>query len=280
MKPEAVMAWMIVVDCSWFQVLTDPRLDKEEISTDGATEAIWPLLRPAVALPRLSNVSVVMVWMLNQESTSDLLLLLSAKGQTQGRIPVFTSSGAPEEAQQVVLDGGAEADVQPVEPGGLQLAVQHHHVHLGGRVGEVAVDAHGSAPWPVGGATAAAALRRDGHPLHLKARKTGTTLKNFQTGEESIKRQRFLGQSDAKLGRLGSFFDERRDRYERGGKGGGLKRSFSRGSFFFPVVISIPLKTDDGSRYLRRPDNTSRLAERSLTDTKGAAGFLIDLGRV
>lgn len=64
------MLWMIVVDCSWFQVLTDPRVDKEETSTDGGTEVIWPLVRPEVALPRITNVSVVKVWMLDARAAA------------------------------------------------------------------------------------------------------------------------------------------------------------------------------------------------------------------
>lgn len=59
------MVWMIVAACSWFQVLTVLRVDKEEISTDGEIEAIWLLVRPALALPRVANVSAVMVWMLD-----------------------------------------------------------------------------------------------------------------------------------------------------------------------------------------------------------------------
>lgn len=59
------MVWMMAVVCSWFQVLTVLRVDKEETSTDGATEVIWLLVRPALALPRFTNVSVEMVWMLD-----------------------------------------------------------------------------------------------------------------------------------------------------------------------------------------------------------------------
>ena len=83
---------------------------------------------------------------------------------------------APEEAQQLVLDGGVEAHVQPVDPHRLQLAVQHHHIHLIGREGEVAVDAHGPAPGPVVGASAGAALRRDGHLVHLETGRGGIRL--------------------------------------------------------------------------------------------------------
>lgn len=91
--------------------------------------------------------------------------------------------GAPEEAQQLVLDGGVEAHVQAVNPQGLQLAVQNHHVHLVGRVREVAVDAHDSAPWSVGGAAAGAALGRDGHPVHLKEEEERqTTASRFSSG--------------------------------------------------------------------------------------------------
>ena len=85
-------------------------------------------------------------------------------------VPSLSLQGvrAPEEAQQLVLDGGVEAHVQPVNPHRLQLAVQHHHVHLIGRVGEVAVNAHDSAPRPVGLTAAGAAFCCDGHPVHLK----------------------------------------------------------------------------------------------------------------
>lgn len=56
---------MIVVACSWFHVLTELRVDKDETSTDGATEVIWLLVRLALALPRVANVSPVIVWMLD-----------------------------------------------------------------------------------------------------------------------------------------------------------------------------------------------------------------------
>lgn len=59
------MIWMILVACSWFQVLTEVRVDKEETSTDGGTEVIWLLVRPELALPRVTKVSAVMVWMLD-----------------------------------------------------------------------------------------------------------------------------------------------------------------------------------------------------------------------
>lgn len=56
---------MIVVACSWFQVLTELRVDKDETNTDGATEVIWLVVRPALALPRVANISPVIVWMLD-----------------------------------------------------------------------------------------------------------------------------------------------------------------------------------------------------------------------
>ena len=59
------MVWMIAVACSWFQVLTELRVDKEETSTAGGTEVIWLLVRPELALPRVSNVSTESVWMLD-----------------------------------------------------------------------------------------------------------------------------------------------------------------------------------------------------------------------
>lgn len=37
---------------------------KEETSTDGEAEVIWLVVRPALELPRVTNVSVVMVLML------------------------------------------------------------------------------------------------------------------------------------------------------------------------------------------------------------------------
>lgn len=64
-KPEAVMLWMIAMTCSWFQVLTVLREDSEETSTDGATDVIWLLVRPALALPRVANICGVTVWMLD-----------------------------------------------------------------------------------------------------------------------------------------------------------------------------------------------------------------------
>lgn len=59
------MIWMMVVACSWFQVLIVLRVDKEDISTDPETEVIWLLVRPPLALPRVLNVSAVMVLMLD-----------------------------------------------------------------------------------------------------------------------------------------------------------------------------------------------------------------------
>ena len=61
MKPEEVITWMIVVACSWFQVLTELKMDKLEINTDGETEEIWLLVRPELALSRLPNVCAVTV---------------------------------------------------------------------------------------------------------------------------------------------------------------------------------------------------------------------------
>ena len=63
-SPEVVMVWTIVVACSTFQLVTEPREDKELTSTLGSTELIWLLLRPALALPRAPNVSAEKVWML------------------------------------------------------------------------------------------------------------------------------------------------------------------------------------------------------------------------
>ncbi|KAF3701442.1 Calpain-2 catalytic subunit [Channa argus] len=58
--PAAVMVRTIVLACSMFQVLTVLRLDKEETSTDGATEVIWLIVKPEESLPRATEVSVVM----------------------------------------------------------------------------------------------------------------------------------------------------------------------------------------------------------------------------
>lgn len=84
-------------------------------------------------------------------------------------VPSLSLQGvrAPEEAQQLVLDGGVKADVQSVNSHRLQLAVQHDHIHLIGREGEVAVDAHGTTPRP-DGATTSATLSCDGHSVHLE----------------------------------------------------------------------------------------------------------------
>lgn len=46
-------------------MLTELSVDKEVTSTDGGTEVIWLLVRPALELPRVTNVSAVMVWMLD-----------------------------------------------------------------------------------------------------------------------------------------------------------------------------------------------------------------------
>lgn len=54
-----------MVACSGFQVLMLLSVDKEETSTNGGTEEIWLVDRPALALPRAENVSAVMVWMLD-----------------------------------------------------------------------------------------------------------------------------------------------------------------------------------------------------------------------
>lgn len=56
---------MIVVACPWLQVLTELKVDKLEISTDGETAEIWLLVRPELALPRDSIVSAVTVWILD-----------------------------------------------------------------------------------------------------------------------------------------------------------------------------------------------------------------------
>lgn len=55
----------MVLACSGLQVLTEPSMDKEETSTDGRAEVIWLLVRPALALPRVTNVSGVIVLMLD-----------------------------------------------------------------------------------------------------------------------------------------------------------------------------------------------------------------------
>ncbi len=59
------MVWMTETDCSWFQVVNDPKVEREETSTDAPTEVIWVLVRPALALPRAVNVSAVTVLMLD-----------------------------------------------------------------------------------------------------------------------------------------------------------------------------------------------------------------------
>lgn len=83
-------------------------------------------------------------------------------------VPFLSLQGvrAPEEAQQLVLDGGVEAHVQSVNSHWFQLAVQHDHVHLIGREGEVAVDAHDTTPGS-GRTTTSAPLSCDGHSVDL-----------------------------------------------------------------------------------------------------------------
>lgn len=51
------------MDCCGFQLLTALRVGREETRTDGATELIWSMVRPALALPRAVKVCGVMVWM-------------------------------------------------------------------------------------------------------------------------------------------------------------------------------------------------------------------------
>lgn len=60
-KPEAVMAEMIELACSWFQLPTLLRLDTEDISWGAGTDVIWLLVRPALAFPRFSNTCGVIV---------------------------------------------------------------------------------------------------------------------------------------------------------------------------------------------------------------------------
>lgn len=59
---------MIIEAWSWLQVLIEPRVDKEEMSTDEGTELIWLLLRPALELPRAANISGVIVLMLDAKA--------------------------------------------------------------------------------------------------------------------------------------------------------------------------------------------------------------------
>lgn len=59
---------MIIEAWSWLQVLIEPRVDKEEMSTDEETELIWLLLRPALELPRAINVSDVIILMLDAKA--------------------------------------------------------------------------------------------------------------------------------------------------------------------------------------------------------------------
>lgn len=59
------MLLMIMVACCRLQLLTELKVDKAEISTDGATEVSWPGDRPELAFPRVTKVFSVMVWMLD-----------------------------------------------------------------------------------------------------------------------------------------------------------------------------------------------------------------------
>lgn len=59
---------MIIEAWSWLQVLIEPRVDKEEMSTDEGTELIWLLLRPALELPRAVNICGVIVLMLDAKA--------------------------------------------------------------------------------------------------------------------------------------------------------------------------------------------------------------------
>lgn len=86
---------------------------------------------------------------------------------------LLQSVRAPEEPQQLILNRCIEAHVQPVNSHWLELAVQHHDVHLIGWVGEVAVEAHDSASRPVGWTAPGAALSSNGDPVHLKNEEKG-----------------------------------------------------------------------------------------------------------
>lgn len=55
------MVWMMVTACSWLQVLTEFSVEMEDIRTDGGTEEIWLLVRPALLLPRVAKVCAVKV---------------------------------------------------------------------------------------------------------------------------------------------------------------------------------------------------------------------------
>lgn len=122
---------------------------------------VWQLQHTHYGVWELINVVGVRLWPFLVEPPAALCVCVCVPS-----LPL-QGVGAPEESQQLVFDGGVEADIEPVQPAGLQLAVQNHHVHLIGREGEVAVDAHDSAPRPVGGPAAGAALCCHGNPVHL-----------------------------------------------------------------------------------------------------------------
>lgn len=60
--------------CPWFQVLTVPRVGREETITVGESEEIMVLLRPEVALPKIENVSGVKVSMLDARTVDTCLM--------------------------------------------------------------------------------------------------------------------------------------------------------------------------------------------------------------
>ena len=64
-KPPAIMTWMIELAWTGLQVTTVFSVDKEEISTVGSIEAIMLGVMAELALPSVSNVAGVMVWMLD-----------------------------------------------------------------------------------------------------------------------------------------------------------------------------------------------------------------------
>ena len=64
----------------WFQVLTEPRVDREETITVGEREEILVLLRPELALPKVENVSGVKVSMLDAR-TADTCLMSEWNGE-------------------------------------------------------------------------------------------------------------------------------------------------------------------------------------------------------
>lgn len=69
LKSEVVRIWIMVVTWVMLQVVTLPRVDKEEISTEDDIEVIWLMDNPEEALPRFTSVCWVTVWMFDARAT-------------------------------------------------------------------------------------------------------------------------------------------------------------------------------------------------------------------